>query len=85
MSTRRYAWLLMAALAALAGCSHSRLTYLADGKTGYAIRCDGMMTDWSACLVRAGRMCRKNGYLVSYSDEINRELLVECGTAASKE
>jgi hypothetical protein len=73
------------ALAALCGCVHSKSTYLADGKAGYAIRCDSFTTNWASCLIRAGKLCRNAGYSVSYADEVNRELLVECRSGVMHE
>jgi len=74
--------LILGTLTALGGCVHSKATYLANGRPGYAIKCGSFTTSWTACLVRAGKMCHKSGYLVSYSDEVNRELLVECKSGA---
>jgi hypothetical protein len=65
----------------LSGCLHSHRTYLSDGKSGYSISCGGMFTSWTRCLVKAGRLCGKGGYSIPYSDEVNRELLVECRSA----
>jgi hypothetical protein len=83
MAGKTFLGLLLGSCAVLAGCVHAKATYLADGNKGYAIKCNGMMGDWTGCLVRAGRMCGKNGYLVSYSDEINRNLIVECRSSAA--
>jgi hypothetical protein len=77
--------LVFLSLTTLCACVHSKPTYLADGKPGYAIRCDSFTTNWASCLVRAGKMCRKAGYSVSYADEVNRELLIECGSAVTHE
>jgi hypothetical protein len=65
-------------LAAVAGCSSTRMTYLADGRKGYAISCRGLSQNWNSCLVQAGRLCRSKGYAVAYSDEFERELLIGC-------
>ncbi len=66
-----------AVLAALAACAHTKATDMADGNRGYAVSCGGGGS-WSKCLVRAGRVCRSSGYVVSYGDEVDGELVVEC-------
>ena len=76
--------LLLIASLASGGCMHSRATHLADGQRGYSISCAAVGHKWTSCLVRAGRLCGERGYLVSYADEIERELLVECKGATPK-
>lgn len=48
----------------LAGCVSQSETYLPDGSRGYAISCHGAMQSMSACLERAGQLCRSQGYRV---------------------
>jgi hypothetical protein len=64
--------------ASLVGCAHDRRTYLADGRPGYGVSCRHFYQDWSSCVLRAGQLCRNQGYTVAYSDEIDRELIVGC-------
>jgi hypothetical protein len=72
-------WMLLAVAAvSLAGCSSNRVTYLPDGRKGYAISCGHFYQDWSSCAIRAGRLCRAKGYTVSYSDEVDRQMIVGC-------
>jgi hypothetical protein len=72
----------VAMAAALTGCTHAHQTYLADGQRGYSISCSGWGSDWSTCLIRAGRSCGPRGYRVDYSDEIDRRLIVRCRSQA---
>jgi hypothetical protein len=67
----------------LIGCTHSRMTYLPDGRAGYAISCSRFYQNWSSCVTRAGRLCRTRGYTVSYSDEVNGQMIVGCKTASA--
>jgi hypothetical protein len=67
----------------LSSCTHSKAAYLSDGRAGYAVSCGGIGSTWTDCLVRAGRLCGAQGYSVSYSDEIDRRILVECGQVRS--
>ena len=62
------------------GCVNSHGTYLSTGNRGYSLSCGGLATSWTSCLVKAGRLCGQRGYSIAYSDEINREMLVECKT-----
>lgn len=66
----------------VSGCHHIQRTYLADGQPGYFIRCGGMSGNWADCLVRAGRLCGPRGYTTTYTDELDRELLVACKSAS---
>jgi hypothetical protein len=75
----------LTAAALLAGCAHDRMTYLPDGRVGYGVSCQHFYQDWSSCVVKAGRLCRGNGYTVSYSDEVNRELIVGCKVPPSEQ
>ena len=61
---------------AVSGCSHVKRTYLADGQPGYYIRCGG--AGWADCLIRAGRLCGSLGYTTTYTDELDRQMLVAC-------
>jgi hypothetical protein len=58
----------------LTGCTHSRVTYLPDGRVGYAISCHR----WTSCLTKAGQLCRNKGYTLAYSDEVTGELIAGC-------
>ena len=73
---------LVSMAAALSACTHARATYLSDGQRGYSIRCAGWGSDWSTCLMRAGRKCGSHGYQIAYSDEIDRQLIVNCRSEA---
>jgi hypothetical protein len=65
----------------LMSCTHSRMTYLPDGRAGYAIACAHFYQNWSSCVTKAGRLCRSRGYTVSYSDEVNGQMIVGCKVA----
>ena len=67
---------------AIGGCVHSKHAYLADGHPGYWVSCKGLTHSWANCLVKAGRVCGAKGFAVGYSDEIERQLLIECRAAA---
>ena len=56
------------------------MTYLPDGRAGYAISCG---QNWSNCVTKAGRLCRTKGYTVSYSDEVYGRMIVGCKIAGS--
>jgi hypothetical protein len=56
------------------GCAHIKRTYLADGQPGYFVRCG----TWSNCLVKAGRLCGTRGFTPTYTDELDREMLLAC-------
>lgn len=74
--------LIMAAVgAALGGCAIHPITYMPDGRVGYAVTCDRFYEDWSSCMVKVGRLCGRRGYAVYYSDEVNRELIAGCRAA----
>lgn len=70
--------LVFALSGAVAGCTHSKMTYLPDGRAGYAISCSRFYQSWSSCVTKAGRLCRTKGYTVSYSDEVNGQMIVGC-------
>jgi hypothetical protein len=67
----------------LAACTHPRMTYLPDGRAGYAISCNRFYQNWSSCVTKAGRLCRTKGYTVSYSDEVNGQMIVGCKVTGS--
>jgi hypothetical protein len=78
-------YILMGLLSAsLMGCTHSRMTYLPDGRAGYAISCSHFYQNWSSCVTKAGRLCRSRGYTVSYSDEVNGQMIVGCNAAGAE-
>jgi hypothetical protein len=63
-----------AALANLSGCASStRMTYLPDGNTGFAINCSGSdaSESWAECYKRAGEVCGAYGYDVVSKDVDN--------------
>jgi hypothetical protein len=63
---RSIVYILLGVLSAsLMGCTHSRMTYLPDGRAGYAISCSHFYQNWSSCVTKAGRLCRTRGYTVS--------------------
>jgi len=67
----------------LVGCTHNKMTYLPDGRAGYAISCSRFYQNWSSCVTKAGRLCRTKGYTVSYSDEVNGQMIVGCRVTGS--
>lgn len=71
-----YAILLMGL--ALAACGSTRATYVPDGRRGYVINCGGLLSSWSACLVKAGRACRSSGYDTIRGTEEDRSVLIAC-------
>ena len=64
---------------AVSGCAHIERTYLADGQPGYLIKCGS----WAKCLVKAGRLCKARGFTTTYTDELDREMLVSCKSTQS--
>lgn len=82
---RRWIVYIVAAIltSGVTGCSHTRMTYLPDGRAGYAISCGHFYQNWSSCVTKAGRLCRTKGYTVSYSDEVNGQMIVGCKLAES--
>jgi hypothetical protein len=65
------------------GCSSVKSTYLTNGQKGFLVTCRGPLKRWSNCVTLAGRVCRSRGYVVSYQDEIDHELLVSCAARDS--
>ncbi len=72
----------MALLASLAvatiGCSSVHATYVPDGRRGFDVSCGGVLSDWSNCLIKAGRACGNHGYDVIKGTEEDRNILVAC-------
>jgi hypothetical protein len=54
-----------------------------DGRAGYAISCSHFYQNWSSCGTKAGRLCRTKGHTVSYSDEVNAQMIVGYKVAGS--
>lgn len=50
------------------GCATVNETYLADGRKGYSISCDGAAVGMNVCFEKAGELCGARGY-----DLLNRE------------
>lgn len=64
--------LLAACAAALAGCADSsKMTYLPNGHTGFAINCSGSdaSSGWAQCYKQAGDACGVYGYDVISQDD----------------
>jgi hypothetical protein len=74
---------LAAGLAATA-CVGPRATYLENGNKGYLITCRGYFNTFDSCLVKAGQICKSQGYDTIRSDEYDRTLLVACKTSAGR-
>jgi hypothetical protein len=65
---------LVAATALVGGCANtSKLTYLPDGSTGFAINCSGSdaSSTWAQCYSKAGEACGSYGYKVVTKDVDN--------------
>ena len=55
----------------LVGCAITKETYLADGRKGYSISCDGAAVGINVCFEKAGELCKGKGYdLVSREGQI---------------
>jgi hypothetical protein len=55
----------------LASCATTRETYLADGRKGFSISCDGAAVGINVCFEKAGSLCKAGGYdLVSREGQI---------------
>jgi hypothetical protein len=86
MKVNRHWWigaLGVAASLAAAGCAGLRTTYLENGNKGYLITCRGYFNTFESCLVKAGRICKTQGYDTIRSDEYDRTLLVACKTSTA--
>ena len=70
--------------AAVGGCVSVERTYLPTGERGSLIECGRLASDWSSCLVQAGRLCGSQGYRTKYADEVERRLLIVCGQAPAE-
>jgi hypothetical protein len=62
----------------LAACASAKPTYLDNGQPAYLVKCGGWFSNWNACVVKAGRVCRRRGYSVSMADEFEGRMLVAC-------
>ena len=62
----------------VAGCTHARPTFLPDGNRGFSLSCGSVFNSWLGCLSKAGKRCGATGYTVTYSNEVDREMLIEC-------
>lgn len=69
---------------AVTGCAGLRTTYLDNGTKGYLITCRGYLNTYESCLVKAGQICKSQGYDTIRSDEYDRTLLIACKTSASR-
>ncbi len=63
---------------ALPACSSQHATYAADGRKAYVITCEGYLSSYSTCLVKAGRACGGRGYDTLRGGEDERSLLIAC-------
>jgi hypothetical protein len=63
---------------ALPACSTQHATYAADGRKAYVITCEGYLSSYSTCLVKAGRACGGRGYDTLRGGEDERSLLIAC-------
>ena len=85
-------WIVLLAIALLAGCATAKPTYGPDGKPAYAVDCSGTAGNWGMCYEKAGSLCGASGYdVLSKSGDkgvlatssiltstISRSLLIEC-------
>jgi hypothetical protein len=62
----------------VAACSNQRATYVPDGRRGFVIECGGLLSNWSSCLVKAGRACGSHGYDTIKGSEEDRSILIAC-------
>jgi len=62
----------------LVGCASAKPTYLDSGQAAYLVKCGGWFSSWNACVVKAGRVCRRRGYTVTTADEFEGRMLVAC-------
>jgi hypothetical protein len=69
---------LIVAAISLTACISVKRTYTKDGDAAYSIACGAWTSDWRACLVKAGRICAKKGYVTTYADEVDRLLVISC-------
>jgi hypothetical protein len=55
----------------VASCAIAKPTYLADGRQGFSISCDGAAVGINVCFEKAGDLCKGRGYdLVSREGQI---------------
>ena len=64
----RKASTIIMSIVALAGCTHADMTYLPDGRQGYAIQCNGKWNSNADCVKKAGEMCGARGYDIIGTD-----------------
>jgi hypothetical protein len=84
MSIDRRWWMSVAAIAAslaAAACVGPRTTYLENGSKGYLITCRGFLNTFDSCVVKAGEICKSQGYDTIRSDDYDRTLLIACKTS----
>ena len=62
----------------LVACGTQHATYVPDGRRGFVVNCGGLLSDWSACLVKAGRACGSRGYDTIKGSEEDRSILIAC-------
>ena len=62
----------------LAGCGSQHATYVPDGRRGFVVTCGGLLSNWSSCLVKAGRACGSHGYETIKGNEEDRTILIAC-------
>jgi hypothetical protein len=59
---------LLALLAALAGCATAKPTYLKDGGKGLSIDCSGQAMNWQKCYDKAQASCDSGQYTIIGTD-----------------
>lgn len=52
----------LAVAAVASGCAVTSKTYAPDGRQAFNIDCSGWAMNWSACIKKAGNICREKGY-----------------------
>lgn len=58
----------------LGGCTSIKQTYLPTGAPGYVLTC----RSYRNCIVKAGRLCRQNGYTIESRDFLDGLLVIRC-------
>ncbi len=78
-TSRSLARLLLSCLVLMgSACSTQHATYVPDGRRGYLIDCEGFLSSYATCLVKAGRACGSQGYDTIHGGADDRSLLIAC-------
>jgi hypothetical protein len=52
----------LAVAAVASGCAVTSKTFAPDGRQAFNIDCSGWAMNWSACIKKAGSICKEKGY-----------------------